>query len=442
MDAFFPPGPQKHFIAGNAPQFANDPFRFLTESPRQYGELVHFRFGPTHAYLVNNPRQAHYVLVEAPERFTDRPNYLKTLNSAMGHDLFPPKDQLGRNQRPQLGYDPRWLCDFAEQIASAITMLDWQPGAIPDVPAALKAMTARMTARLLFERDELPAELSQGIPYSRPMADRRFESPLLPAWLPVGANRHRAAARAALDKQIAALRADQRCGLFARLLYAAEGQAVDEMLLLSYAGSEIVANTLAWALRLLATHPEEAAELRQEIMTVLNGRLPAAPDLAHLPYTEMVIRETLRLYPPVWVITRQATREAQIGNYYVPAGSAVFVSPYALHHNPKQFINSGSFYPGRFAPGYERRFNRYSYMPFGAGARAQMEESFVVTVSTLLLAVIAGRYDLEAGAPPEIKPGLTLAPTPFTLRVATSSNDCSPYPTTTPVALPDYTMVG
>ncbi len=74
MDTFFPPGPQKQFIAGNAPQFTNNPFSFLTESARAYGELVHFRFGPAHAYLINHPREAHYVLTEAPERFTDQPN--------------------------------------------------------------------------------------------------------------------------------------------------------------------------------------------------------------------------------------------------------------------------------------------------------------------------------------------------------------------------------
>lgn len=419
MDAFFPPGPQKHFIAGDAPLFANNPFRALTESPLQYGELVHFRFGPTHAYLVNNPREAHYVLVEAPERFTDRPNYLKTLNSAMGHDLFPPKDKLGGRDRIKAAYDPRWLYDFADQITSAVNLLGWCPDDVVSLPTHLKTMTARMTAQLLFERDAAPAGLREGVPFSQPLADRRFESPLIPAWLPVGARRGCGRAHSGLKEAIADLVADRRCGLFERLHYVNPAQAVDEMLLLFHAGTELVANTLAWALHLLACNPDAEAELLQEVRSTLGGRLPNAADLDNLPYAEMVIRETLRLYPPVWVITRQATREAQVGKYFVPSGSAIFVSPYALHHNPKQFINPEAFMPERFSAGYEKRLNRYSYMPFGAGVRAALEESFVTTVSTLLLAGIVGRWRLNSLTPPllDIEGGMTLTPTSFTMRV-------------------------
>ncbi len=422
MDAFFPPGPQKHFIAGDAPQFANNPFHFLTDSPRQYGELVHFRFGPTHAYLVNNPRHAHYVLVEAPERFTERPNWLRTLNSAMGHDLFPPKDQLGRQTRVQTAYDPRWLCDYADKISGAINSLDWRSDDTPSLPTHLKAMTTRMTAQILFDRADLPDGLQEGILFSRPMADRRFGSPLLPPWMPFGENRRRPGAVAALNEAMNQLildqRINQRGGLFSRMLYVSYEQAIDEGLSLFHAGSDISANTLAWALHLLAKHPEIETELMQEIDTVLGGRTPTADDLPNLPFTEMVIRETLRLYPPVWVITRQATREAQIGDYYVPAGSTIFVSPYAIHHNPKQFFDAEGFMPQRFAPGYEKRTNRYSYMPFGAGVRASMEESFVVTISTLLLAGIVGRWRFDALSQPEIESGLTLKPSPFTMRVS------------------------
>ncbi len=420
MDAFFPPGPQKHFIAGDAPLFANNPFRALTESPLQYGELVHFRFGPTHAYLVNNPRDAHYVLIEAPERFTDRPNYFKTLNSAMGHDLFSPKDQLGRQVRTKAAYDPRWLYDFADQIASAVNVLGWCPDDTVSLPTHLKNMTARMTAQLLFERAEAPAGLREGVRFSQALADRRFGSPLIPAWLPIAGRRGSSSTRTALRDAIADLVADRRCGLFERLHYVNPAQAVDEMLILFHAGSEIVANTLAWALHLLATNPEIETELLQEITTVLGGRLPHAADLERLPFTEMVIRETLRLYPPVWVITRQATREAQIGKYFVPSGSALFVCPYALHHNPRLFTNAETFMPQRLSAGFEKRINRYSYMPFGAGVRASLEESFVTTVSTLLLAGIVGRWQLESITAPELEidRGMTLRPTPFSMRVA------------------------
>lgn len=421
MDAFFPPGPQKHFIAGNVPQFKQNPFRFLTDCPREYGELVHFRFGPAHAYLVNNPRDAHYVLVEAPERFTKHPNYLKTLNSIMGHDLFAPKDEMRKHTRPQTAYDPRWLCDFADQIVGALDLLGWCPGDTPSLPTHLLSMTARMTAQVLFERHEVPAGLRDGVAYSAPLEERRCESPLVPSW----ANRERWRTRPALTAALTELTTDRRCGMYARLLYTDASTAVDEMLTLYHAGSQTAAHTLSWALSLLAAHPEIDEELAHEIDTVLNGRAPSADDLPALTYTSMVIRETLRLYPPVWIIKRQATREVQIGSYYVPMGSTLFVSPYALHHHPKHFFDPEAFLPQRFAPGYERRLNHHSYMPFGAGARAAMEESFVVTVCTLLLAGMRARWRFEKLTAPHIEAcAMTIKPTPFSLRVqpVTSSN--------------------
>ncbi|MBE2269568.1 MAG: cytochrome P450 [Anaerolinea sp.] len=431
MDAFFPPGPQKHFVAGNAHQFTPNPFAFVTESARTFGELVHFRFGPAHAYLINHPREAHYVLCEAPERFTDRPNWFKTLNSGMGHDLFTPRETARRHACVKTAYDPRWLPEYADQIADAALMLGWSPDDTPYLPTHLKAMTTRMIARLLFDQASIPTGLSEGIGFTRPFDERMFHSPLIPTWLPISTRRGRPGALAGLNAAVSALIAhhqqEERCGIFARLLYVAPTveAAVDEMLTLFYAGSEIVANTLAWALYLLATNPDQAAELRAELHTLLAGEPPTSADLPYLSVTETVIRETLRLYPPVWLIRRQATRETQIGRFYVPSGSTLYVSPYAIHHNPRQFIDPEAFLPQRFASGYERRINPFSYLPFGAGARASMEESFVVTLSTLLLAAIAGRWEFTAARPaPQIEAGLTLKPSSFRLSVATPERVC------------------
>ncbi len=427
MDVLFPPGPAKNLFLGNAPDFAKDPFDFLVDSAHKFGDFVHFRFGPSHAYLLTNPSHAHYVLVEAPDKFDDKPNLLRALNSGMGHDLFAPQEKVRKRRRMQTAFQACWLNDFADVMARECVRVDWRAGESLDVFANLKALTLRITARVLFDTDTLPDGFDEAVTFSRTLDDHRFQSPLtLPVWVPIGQNRRRMQANAKVAEVMQSLvddhRAGRRCGIFARILQTAssEAQAIDEAITLFAAGCTMTAQTVAWAFYLLAQNPDADTALRGELDAALGDRLPASNDLPELAYTEMVLRETLRLYPPLWVINRQAKRETRIGNYYVPSGSTLFVSPYVIHHNPRQFFDPESFVPERFAEGYERRINRYAYMPFGAGARAMMEEAFVMTAGKVILAALASRYHLSLDGDHVVTPqaSITLCPTDLRMRVA------------------------
>jgi cytochrome P450 len=140
--------------------------------------------------------------------------------------------------------------------------------------------------------------------------------------------------------------------------------------------------------------------------------LPTADDIPNLPYTAMVLRETLRLYPPAWLVSRQAKSEVRVANYYLPSGSSVFVSPYIIHRNRRYFTTPDAFIPERFAEGFDRRMPRSAYMPFGAGQRATAEQALALHEATLMLATIASRFTLalEPGQTVTPEAGLTMRP--------------------------------
>ena len=132
----------------------------------------------------------------------------------------------------------------------------------------------------------------------------------------------------------------------------------------------------------------------EELDRVLAGRAPALSDLPNLPYTEMVIREALRLYPPGPAFAREPIESVAIGGYDVPKGSIVMISPYALHRNERFFANPEQFDPDRFAAGWEERVPRYAYLPFGGGPRVCIGNAFAMMEARLILATVAQHYKL------------------------------------------------
>ncbi len=408
----------------------------MAESARQYGEIVHYRFGPTHAYLLTNPAYAHYVLVERADKFAARSQLIRALNSAFGHELFPPKERAHRAARPQPLFQPRWLDEFAATTTGNADALAqrWNDDSTHDVAADFRRLTLGIAARMLFNTTatDVANRIAETMVFCPPLSDRRFRSPLtLPDWVPTAGNRRDQLAAHELKGLIDQLIQEHRAypntpDLLGSLIAAADArgatdtQVRDEALTLFLAAHETTATTLAWALYLLAQNSEAETLLRAEVDAVLEGRAPTAEDLPDLPYAEMVVRETLRLYPPAWLLARQAKSEIRIANYYLPSGSTVFVSPYIMHRSPRYFVTPSAFIPERFAEGYERRLPRNAYLPFGAGARAGIEQDVTLTQTTLLLATLVQRcrFSLDPARVVNAEPGLTLRPSGgMTMRV-------------------------
>ena len=199
-------------------------------------------------------------------------------------------------------------------------------------------------------------------------------------------------------------------------------QARDEVVTLFLAGHETTANALNWTWYLLAQHPAVEARLYQELDTVLHGESPTLADLDRLPYTEMVLKESMRLYPPAWGFSRKSIEDVEIGGYPIDKGVDVGMLTYFTHHDPGWFPDPERFDPKRFTPENEAKLPRYAYLPFGGGPRICVGNAFAMMEGCLILATIASRYrlTLAPGQTVQMQPLITLNPKgglPMTIQV-------------------------
>jgi cytochrome P450 len=176
----------------------------------------------------------------------------------------------------------------------------------------------------------------------------------------------------------------------------------DAALTILVAGHDTIASALAWAWTFLARHPQLQARLEQEVDAVLGARAATAADVPALVFTRAVLAESIRLYPPAWVIARSTAAELDLRGYRIPAGAVVLVSPYLLHRDDRLFPCPSSFDPGRWLDGTLSDCSRRSYIPFGAGPRACIGEGFAWTEGVLLIATFAQRWRFRLIDDPEI----------------------------------------
>lgn len=384
MDPLFPPGPQKHLLLGNARAFRNDPLQAMVSAAREYGEIVHFRFGPSHAYLVTSAEHSHYVLTERPDLFDSRKHFYRAIQSAFGHELFAPKDGVYKRDNAPSALPNHWLNAYAPGIVDATlnAVRNHHYGEKTDIYALLQTLRLPIAAYAAFGTDvnDSIRKLAQTAPYSAALQDRRFTSP----WafrLPITDQAH--------DLVKALIR---RQGANSEVLQSAEAtnQCATELIRLFFLLHETAATTLAWSLHLLAQHPEAEADVREELGRVIGSETPSAAHLDQLEQTEMVLRETMRLYPASWLICRQARRETRLGSFFLPAGSLVLCSPYIMQRSTRNFVEPEKFLPARFNAGYEKRMRRFAYAPFGTAA--VREETALLTEMKLVLATLLTRF--------------------------------------------------
>jgi len=186
----------------------------------------------------------------------------------------------------------------------------------------------------------------------------------------------------------------------------------DEAMTIFLAGHETTANALAWTWYLLSQNPEAEARLHEELGEVLGGRQPAAEDLPRLRYAEMVFAESMRLYPPAWILGRRALEDYEVGGYLIPRGALVILSPYVMHRDARFFPEPERFDPERFTPEAKAARPQFSYFPFGGGPRRCIGEGFAWMEGVLVIATLAQRWRLRLAPGQRVAPqtGVTLRP--------------------------------
>jgi cytochrome P450 len=188
-------------------------------------------------------------------------------------------------------------------------------------------------------------------------------------------------------------------------------QVRDEAMTIFLAGHETTALAMAWTWYLLSQNPEAEATLHEELDRVLAGRPPTLEDVPKLAYTRQVLAESMRLFPPAWVLTRRAREATRFGEHDIPRGTAIVLSQWVVHRSPKLWQDPLRFDPGRWTPEAAQARHKFSYFPFGGGPRGCIGERFAWTEGVLVIATLAQRWKLR------LAPGHVVAPEPMlTLR--------------------------
>lgn len=405
----------------------------------RYGDVVRFRFLFWPAYVLYHPEQVKWVLQGNYRNYNKNFPNMKAAREIFGTGLFTNDGDSWLRQRRlmQPAFHHKRLAGFGRLMSEATSaMLErWQRSAPGDAPMDVQIEMMRLTLRIaglaLFSHD-LANEVDRiGRTFTTlgPLISRYTTLPFPPLWVPTPRNRRLLAGLDALNSVVYAIIEERRkqpadtqaTDLLGMLLSArdeetglgmSDQQVRDEVLTLLLGGHETTATALAWTWYLLAQHPEVEHRLHVELEQVLAGRNPAVDDLDALPYTRMVIQEAMRLYPPVFGLTRFALASDEMGGYPVPANSVIFLSAYCTHRHPAFWQEPEVFDPQRFTPARAAGRPRFAYFPFGGGPRQCIGNTFAMMEALLVLATVAQRYALRQvpGHPVELQVLPTLRP--------------------------------
>jgi cytochrome P450 len=431
------PGPGTIPFLLSLPQFRRDPLNVFFQSALQYGDVVRYRSLWT-SFQLSNPADIQQVLQTNVANYRKGRDY-QILKSSIGEGLLISEGALWQRQRKmtQPSFQSHRVGSFVRIMAEHTERLfeRWERQAtgqqIFDVTPDLMHLTLNIASETLFttnldsEIEVIRTALEVGREYS---VDRAWSLIRLPEEIPTPRNRRYSNAlrkfHRIIDQMIAARRKspERIADLLTMLMEArddngepmSDRQLRDEVATLLTAGHETTSLALSWACYLLARHPEVAERICAEIQ-FLNGRAPAYEDLFRLKYTRMVIEEIMRLYPPVWVLSRSAIGDDEIGGYHIPAGSEILIFPYITHRHPKWWSEPDKFCPDRFSPDNSSGRPRFAYLPFGGGPRTCVGLNFAMTEIQVVLALLLQRFRLEPGEEDDevhLDPSVTLRPLP------------------------------
>lgn len=432
------PGPSGPRMLGDFAGIRTNPVRYLGKVWAEYGDVVQFPVPRPPSYFVNDPAGVRRVLVGNWRNYGKATIQYRSLSAVTGEGLLTADTPAWRQQRPlvQPAFHNRTLEAVARvAVPVAAKVADaWEqagPTETVDVDAAMMQAALEIVGHALFGTDlSGDAERLTGATLdalSVVVARARPSLPV-PSWVPTPNNRKLARSVAQLDGAVAGIlaarpgeapeSADPKADMVAMLTGARDShgagltntQVRDQLVTFIVAGHETVASTLTWACALLAGHPAVQEQMQAEVAEVLGDRLPTHADLPGLTYTRAVVDEVLRLYPPAWLITRNALGPDELGGRPIPAGALVILSPWWLHRHPECWDRPADFDPERFRDG---RADRTAFIPFGAGPRQCIGKDFAYVESVLVLATLMQRLTLSypsGSAMPDFDPLVTVRP--------------------------------
>jgi cytochrome P450 len=429
----FPPGMQRNLLWFALRKFRPvNPIFLFQHLAETYGDIAHYKIGHHHIIFLNHPDYIREVLVVQNDNFV-KERTVQRSKMLLGEGMITAEGAGHRAQRQtaqpafhrqRIGEYGRIMVEEAAHIRDS-----WRTGEQRDISRDMMHLTLNVVARTLFATDlrqevyELAAAINRimglyNFLIMLPAAEWlvHFRPPGLAAFVRarkridavgyrmIDAHRKGGVDRGSLlDLMLAASPADDE---------ASRQSLRDQVITIFLAGYETVANALSWTWFLLSQNPVCEAKMHSELETVLSGRLPTVEDVPRLRYTESVLAESLRLYPPAWAMGRYARNDFELGDFYLPARTTVLMSQFITHRDPRYFPDPLRFDPERFSAEGKARRAKFTYLPFGAGVRQCIGESFAWMEGVLILATLAQKWKLRLvpGHRVEPQPLITLRP--------------------------------
>lgn len=443
------PGPKGCPLVGSSLEFRKDALGFLSNSRKSYGSIYSFYMttpvGRLLTHVVQKPEHVQHVLKARYQSYRKAGTYTKHMRGIIGNGLLTSEGEFWRKHRriAQPAFHRKSIDRLGSvmvETTEAMLRRNWESKVHNrqpvDVYSEMTGLTLNILGKSLFATD-LSRETSgikEAVSYLLRYTDQRVRAVVrMPERLPTPSRRRYEDSLANLDELIYRIISESRAseaasagnGDIPNLISMLSGvrdedtgegmserEIRDEVLTLLVAGHETTASALSWTFYLVSQHPDVYEQLATELSEVLDGRAPTANDFPHLPYTQMVFKEAMRLYPPVWGIPRIAVEDDEIGGYLIPKESRVLVSPYLAHRDPEQWENPEAFEPDRFSQANEQARPQFAYFPFGGGPRQCIGNNFAMMEGVMVLATVAQKYRPQPAPGSEVRAevAMTLRP--------------------------------
>ncbi|MFI1913831.1 cytochrome P450 [Nocardia sp. NPDC020380] len=412
-----PPGPTPVETLRLLRKLGPDPMGALNDLADSFGDIVRVNAGPMLVLVISDPEMTRYVLQDNYANYRKSAIY-DDFSILLGEGQLTTNDmKYWRAQRKLIhpafsrSHVQRFATDITESTAAMLDRWDAAPGEYRDIYADYVELLVTVIGRILFSLDLSTdtRQVTDAMETAFAYIMKRVNSPVkVPRWLPTPASRNVSRRVGDLDEVVRRLIDERRHGtdqgdLLTNLVRArdedgnsmSEENLLNEVKTLLVAGHESPANALSWALHLLAANPEVEARLVTEIQEVLGDRTPTFADLRDLEYTRMVIDETMRLYPPAWLVERSPLEDDTIGGYTVPAGARISMFMHRIHHDERLWDNPLQFRPERFTPEEIAQRPRFAYFPFSGGPRTCLGKDMALSEMVLILAMTLQRFRFE-----------------------------------------------
>jgi cytochrome P450 len=406
-------------VVGSLPQIIKNPFGYLKQARDTYGDIYNLNLGISKMLIVNHPRQLQHILVDHAQNYRKGGAMWDAVRAMLGNGLVVSEGSFWMRQRRMMQpqFHRQRLAALTDLMVSAIdeALNTWEKSASGlnfNVAPAFSELTMKVITRTLFGTGLSTEEMdrtAKALDYAVNYILKAIVLNSLPSWMPAPGKKEFIESIKQIDETVYRIVADSRANkgetnhLMAMMLdmvddETGEGmtdqQLRDEVTTLFLAGYETTSIALTWAFDFLTHNPNMLEKLQAEVDAAVGDRLPTFMDLMKMPYSRMILQETLRIRPAAWQLPRTAVEDDEIDGFHIPAGTTITGLIYMCHYHPDEWNNPEVFDPERFAPEKAEKRHKFAYMPFGAGQRKCIGMDFALMEGQLALAMVAQRYKL------------------------------------------------